>query len=203
NRMKPCDKVPLEIIATVDSGGVHLVALRQGKPVPKAEFHTVAADLSNEKLVADAEGRAVWKPSTPGRYSVYTHATTTEAGEVKGEKYEEIREFATLAFAWPLEPKGADPKAVALFEEAIAARAQWQDFPGFTAHIRGQVDGRSFDGTVTIDGNGAVELKTEEKAARRWVREQLESIAMHRGAGSTPADGPKPSLRFADDHGDH
>jgi len=40
---------------------------------------------------------------------------------------------------------------------------------------------------------------------RRWVREQLESIAMHRGAGSTAAaaDRPNPSLRFTDDRDDH
>src|SRR5262249_7736014 len=116
NKAHPHGKLPLEIVATIDGEGLHLVALRDGKPVPKAEFVTVDAELKKEKRAADAEGRAAWKPPAPGNYAVYVRATTKETGEVDGKKYEEIRDFATLALAWPLERKDAAPAAVTLFE---------------------------------------------------------------------------------------
>jgi hypothetical protein len=205
DRLQPCGKTPLEIVATVEGDHLKLVALAEGKPIPKAEFHTVDAQLANEELIADAKGQVSWKPAEPGRYSVYVRRILKESGEAGGAKYEEIREFATLAFTWPLEPKGADPQAVARFEEALAARAQWKGFSGFRAKISGQVDGRSFDGTVTIDANGNVELKTYEKVVERWVKEQLESLAMHRGAGESEpsADRPKPVLWFGEEREDH
>jgi hypothetical protein len=206
NRMQPYGKVPLEIMATVDGERLRLVALREGKPLLRAEFHTVDASLNGEKLSADADGIATWKPPQPGRYSVYTSTLTKEMGNVDGKSYEELREFATLAFAWPLERNGPDPKAVALFQEAVAARAQWKDFPGFRARIEGILDGRPFDGTVTIDAAGGVRVETEESVVEPWVKEQLESIAMHRGAG-TPAQASaevaQPILRFAEQREDH
>jgi hypothetical protein len=204
NRMQPMGKTPLEIVARVEGDQLSLVALRDGKPVPKAIFHTVDADLANEKLTAGPDGRAIWKPATSGRYSVYTRSVLKTAGEAGGKKYDEIREFATLALVWPLERKEADPEAVARFQEAIAARAQWTGFPGFRAQIAGRVDDRPFEGTATVDASGKVRLETDEPVVRRWVTGQLESIAMHRGAGAeAAADQAKPVLRFGEEREDH
>jgi hypothetical protein len=200
--MQPCGKTPLEITATVEGDKLKLVALHEGKPIPKATFHTVDSRLANEELVADAEGRASWKPPGPGRHSVYIRHVSKMSGEVGGKKFEEVREFATLAFSWPLEHQGADPQVVARFQEAIASRAQWKDFPGFRARIRGQVDGRSFEGAVTIEANGSVELKTDETVMRSWVKDQLQSLAMHRGAGES-GDQSSPVLWFGEDHEDN
>jgi hypothetical protein len=205
NRMLPRKEARLEIMMTVDGDRLQLIALCEGKPLPGAVFHTVAADLSNEQLTAGPDGRVAWKPPAPGRYSVYTRQTTKQAGEAGGKRYEEVREFATLAFTWPLETTGADPKAVALFQEALAARAQWKGFPGFTAHIAGKVDGRAFTGEVTVNADGTVQLNTGEEVVWKWVQDQLESIVLHRGAaqGESSGDEPKPVLRFADQEGDH
>ena len=203
--MKPFAKVPLEITATLEGERIHLTALRQGKPVPGAVFHTVDSELTNEKLKADAQGKAVWKPAAGERYAVYTRHITKEGGEEGGKKYDEIREFATLAFSWPLAPRGPDPRAVALFEEALATRAQWKNFPGFTARVQGKVDGRSFTGTVTVDAKGTVQLKTEEPVVRSWVVDQLESIVLHRNARPQPPSGKRsrPVLHFGDGEDDH
>jgi hypothetical protein len=208
NKLPPHGKLPLEIVATIDGDRLRLVALRAGKAVPKAEFVTVDSELKNEKLTADAEGRATWKPPAPGNYAVYTRATTKEAGAVDGQKYEEIRDFATIAFAWPLERKDADADAVARFEEALAARAAWKDFPGFRAAITGNLDGRAFDGTVTIDAKGKVAFAdsdpSREESVEPWVREQLESIVMHRLARpDATGERPKPVLRFGETKDDH
>ncbi|HWY87580.1 MAG TPA: DUF3386 family protein, partial [Gemmataceae bacterium] len=123
------------------------------------------------------------------------------------QKYEEIREFATLAFTWPLERKDADPKAVALFEEALAARAEWRDFPGFEAKIAGNVAGRRFAGTVTIDGKGQVAFADNDPSHQEtvvdWVEAQLGSIVLHRLAKPQAPDRPRPVLRFAEGAGEH
>lgn len=205
NKLKSSDQVPLEVLATFAGDHVDLTALREGKPVPNAEFHTVAADLKNEHVVAGADGKATWKPPAPGRYAVYVRHVIKEPGKAEGQDYEEVREFATLGFDWPVRRKDADPEAVALFEEALASRATWKDFPGFTAHIAGSVDGRRFDGEVAIDAEGNVRLETKEKAARKWVKDQLESITLHRIADSSEAakDRPKPVLRFAEARDDN
>src|SRR5262249_37819099 len=191
-----------------DVDGLHFVVLRHGKPIPQAELVTVDAKLSNVKLTADKEGRATWKPPAPGTYSVYTSLRTKEAGKVDDKPYEEIRDFATISFTWPLERKDPDPGAVALFEDALEARAMWKDFPGFRAAISGNLDGRPFEGTITIDAKGKVEFSDSDPSAEEsvapWVQDQLESIVLHRLAA--PAKGeprPKPVLRFGDTRDDH
>ena len=208
NKMQPHGKLPLEVVATIDNDGLRLTVLHDGKPLPKAELVTVDAKLNNVKLTADEEGRATWKPPAPGTYAVYTSLKTRAAGKLDDKPYEEIRDFATISFTWPLERKDADSGAVALFEEALEARATWKDFPGFRAAIAGNLDGRPFDGTVTIDFKGKVEFSATDASAEAsvapWVQEQLESIVLHRlvlPAKSEPR--PKPVLRFGEDRDDH
>jgi hypothetical protein len=207
NKMKPYGKLPLEMVAAVEGDGVRLTALKDGKPVPRAEFVTIDANLANVKLTADEEGRALWKPPSAGVYAVYTRDTRKESGEFGGKKYEEIRDFATVAFTWPLERKAADPAAVALFEEAIAARAQWQDFPGFTARIAGNLDGRRFAGSVTIDGEGEITFSEDDPSRTEtvsgWVDAQLGSLVRHRLAAPKTPGQPKPVLRFAETRDEH
>jgi hypothetical protein len=189
-------------VASCAGDQVWLTALKDGKPVPGAQFVTVDARLTNTTVTADANGRAAWKPPAPGVYSVYTRDTRKESGEAGGKKYEEIRDFATVAFTWPLERKDADPAAVALFEEAIAARAQWQDFPGFSARITGNLDGRTFAGEVTIDAKGEVtfvdEAPDRAEAVGGWVQEQLDSIVQHRLPQPAGQGRARPVLRFAE-----
>ena len=102
-------------MATIEGDKVHLSALHDGRPVPGAVFQTVDESLANDELKADAQGRATWKVPYAGNFSVYTSRVAKEAGEHGGKKYQEVREFATLAFTWPLGAKEADPDAVALF----------------------------------------------------------------------------------------
>jgi Protein of unknown function (DUF3386) len=210
NPMKPRGEIPFEIQPTFEdegknSGGrVRLVALRNGKPIPNAVFTRINSQLSEETIKAGPDGTAIWTPSTPGHYSVYVRETLKQPGTLDGKKYDEIREFATLAMHWPLQSVDADPKAVALFRDAIAHRASWHDFPGFSAEIKGQLDGRPFAGTLKIEHDGSVEVKVDDAAASPWLESQFESMAMHRmppPADSSGSQGPK--LRFADSTDDH
>jgi len=195
NQLKANDKATLEITATVSPESITLVLLDGGKPVPHAVFTTVDDSLNNEELKGDNEGRVLWKPSSPGHYCVYAKVVRKEAGEQGGKKYTEIREFATLAFQWPLGRTDGDKAAVELFEKAIASRANWHEFPGFSAQIEGDVDGRPFSGTVRVEKEGAVELKIDQDVAASWVKDQIGSIVLHRMA---PSRRSTPVLRFAD-----
>jgi uncharacterized protein DUF3386 len=189
----------LEIDAAFTGEQVTLRLLRDGKPVPGAVFTTVDDDLVNDEVKADAAGKAVWKPPSTGFYCVYAKSVLKTPGEWKGSAYSEIREFATLGFAWPLVRKDADREAVALFERALAARATWEKFPGFTADVSGNVDGRAFSGKVTVAAGGDVTLSLDENVVKPWVEEQLESIVNHRLP--LPKSDHAPTLRFGDREG--
>ncbi len=205
NRMQSSNEVPLEITVQITDAGLGLQAVRDGKPFPGAVFKTAVAEGEKALIMtADEEGKVTWKPAA-GNHSIYISSILKKAGMRGGKNYEEIRDFATLAFTWPLAEKGADPKAVALFQEGLAARANWQNFPGFTAHIQGHSDGRPFSGTVTIEASGAVEAKIADQSAKNWVQDQLVSIVQHRGAGNSSRSTGKsePIIRFGDNEADH
>src|SRR5215471_5651848 len=59
NRMKS-DAI-LDIVPTFEKEGVELVALKDGKPRPRAEFITVDATLANTTIKAADDGKAFWK----------------------------------------------------------------------------------------------------------------------------------------------
>ena len=215
NRLTPRREIPFEIQSTFElngrdkdksvSGRIRLVALRDGKPMPNAVFTAVDSELSEQTIKAGPDGSAAWTPRAHGRYSVYARETLKQPGTLRDQKYDEIREFATLAFTWPLERHDADPEATALFKEAIAHRAEWRDFPGFSAELAGQLDGRPFTGKVTVQKDGSVELQTDDSTAKPWLQDQLDSLVMHRLAqpASDSADAHQPRLHFADEDGDH
>jgi hypothetical protein len=194
--LEPKKDIPLEIMLVPSGDGVEFYALHDGKWLANADFSVIAPNLKEQKLTAGKDGKAAWKPAAPGHYSVYTNRTLKQAGMHNGEKYDEIREFATIAFAWPLETKGADPKAVQLFQDAIDRRAMWHNFPGFAADVQANVDGRKWKGTATISAKGDVELSAEDDVVTPWVRGQFESMVLHRLAQPR---GSAPILRFADD----
>jgi Protein of unknown function (DUF3386) len=219
NRMKPKGEIPFEIQPTFEndasasdkgnrntSGGrVRLVALRHGKPIPGAVFTRIDSELSEETIKAAPDGTAIWTPSAPGRYSVYVRETLKQPGTLAGKPYDEIREFATLALSWPLQNGEAEPEAAALFTDAIAHRAAWREFPGFSAEIKGQLDGRAFAGKLTVHADGSVDVKTDDPVALPWLTNQFESMAMHR-LPPPPADSDdsqRPRFRFADSDNEH
>lgn len=204
-RMKPRPETPLEIVGTLEGGQLALAALLDGKPLADAVFHTIDEDLANEELKGDGEGRTSWTPPAAGNYSVYIEHVRKERGEASGKAYDEVREFATLNFNWPLAHDEGDAEAVSQFEEALATRAVWRDFPGFSARADGVVDDRQFGGKVVVAADGSVQAAIEDETARDWVEDQLGSLAMHRGAGAPRAAAarPKPVLWFADRADDH
>ncbi len=199
------ESIPLEIMPAFAKDSLTLTVLREGKPLANTVLTTIDSDLTNEELKTDANGRATWRLTEPGQYAVYVKHVVPQAGTQNGQTYEELREFATLAFDWPLDNSRVDADAVAMFEKAIAARAAWKDFKGFTAQASVYLDGRRSSGQVTVKPDGDVSLegepKLDDEAAREWVRDQLHSLVIHR----VPSSGiqSKPVLSFADKEEEH
>lgn len=188
--------IPFEIMMRQDKDALNFTALRNGKPIPNAAFTAVGYDLKDHKFAANADGVALWKPPAPGHFAVYTNQTLKESGTYQTAKFEEVREFTTLAFAWPLERTGADTKAVELFQDAIAARAAWEKFPGFSADVKANADGRTWKGSINVSAKGDVDITPDDEVVAPWVKDQMESMVLHRAA--RPAS-KSPVLRFADD----
>jgi Protein of unknown function (DUF3386) len=193
-------EIPFEIQMRTIGESLEFIAHRDGKPIANAAFIAVGSDLKDHKFAASADGKAVWKPSSAGTYAVYTSEVLKKPGVHDGVKYDEIREFTTIAFTWPLESKGAEAKAVQLFQEALDARASWSNFPGFSADVKVNADGRAWKGSVKISAKGEVTITEEDEVVTPWVREQMESMVMHRVASSRKGE---PVLRFADNVSDH
>jgi hypothetical protein len=101
--LRPSENVPMEILATVEKNGLRLRVLRNGKPFAQAPISTLAEDLSGERsLKADEKGEFFMKLPRPGYYTVYTSHFAKVKGKLADQAYEEIRDFATLSFQWPV-----------------------------------------------------------------------------------------------------
>jgi hypothetical protein len=104
-----------------------------------------------------------------------------------------------FAFLLPEDKPAGDPEATKLLADARAARANWDNFPGFTADVEVNVEGKVSRGTVEISPNGKVVLKLDGDA-KDWARRQLESLASHRLDDTTTLTTP---CAFADTVTDH
>jgi len=206
NQMAPLG-TPIELLAKFEAERVVLTVLQGGQPLADTRVDVVDADLAGEELKTDVQGQVIFTPAAPSLYCIYVGHTIPTGGEYAGKTYSEIKQFATLSIEWPL-VASPDDEAIALFEEAVAARATWKNFPGFSAEIAGDLDGRPFSGTVTVAADGEVQVDLGEDAAMAaWVSSQLESMTMHRAASQTSdaakTDRAKPEIRFADSQTDH
>ena len=197
--------IPLEIMPTFTSDSITMTVLREGEPLPNVVLTTIDSDLINVELKADASGRATWKLPASGQFAIYVKHVAPQSGKQGDDAYDEIREFATFAFDWPLDGARVDAAAVETFERAIAARAAWPDFKGFTAQASVYNDGRRNEGPVTVKSDGEVTFGGEpalaDEAARDWLCDQLHSMVIHRVPSSDIRS--KPVLRFADTDDQH
>jgi hypothetical protein len=73
-----------------------------------------------------------------------------------------------------------DPAATRMFANARAARALWDDFPGFQADVTVNIEGKVTRGTVKVDSKGKVDFDLTDSAARDWAKGVLQSVVSHR-----------------------
>jgi hypothetical protein len=94
----------------------------------------------------------------------------------------------------------ADPAATKLLAEARAARARWDHFPGFSADLEVNLDGKITTGRVQVNSRGKLEMKLNDEAAEKWARGTLASTVAHRLDNTASLETP---CAFADDNADH
>ncbi len=96
--------------------------------------------------------------------------------------------------------QAADPEATKLLAEARAARAAWTDFPGFTADVEINLDGKVVRGRATVSRTGKVALALSPAGgpaeAEPWATRLLSSIVGHRLDSGTDLETP---CAFADE----
>ncbi len=208
----------IDPLPTRGAGKPHVAGftvLFNGKPLPDAEVAVLAPGADK-----DAEGKTdkdgffsyhVDHVKQPGLYGVRARHVLMKAGKEGDKEYKEIRHNATLVFrAAPAQGKGDDgdkkaklqpsPAATKLLADARAARANWRNFPGFTADLAVNVDGKVHKGTVEVSDSGKVKLTLADEPVQKWALRQLQSLVNHRLDDSAGLQTP---CAFADDDTHH
>src|SRR5262249_38136634 len=74
----------------------------------------------------------------------------------------------------------ADPEATKLLADARAARANWHEFPGFSADMEVNIEGKAHRARLAVTPKGDVQFKLDDEAAGHWARRILGSLVGHR-----------------------
>lgn len=94
----------------------------------------------------------------------------------------------------------ADPAATKLMSDTHSSWAHWEDFPGFTADLEVNQDGKIAKGSVQVSPQGKVTLDLAAPGARSWAKEVLVSIVGHRLGQRLDVNTP---CAFVDDDKSH
>jgi len=89
--------------------------------------------------------------------------------------------------------------ATQLYQKVREVRATWRDFPGFTADVVIQYNGKSTTGKLTADKDFKVNLTLEDNSLSEWSLPKLNSVIGHRKFRKQE---PIPAT-FADDEVNH
>ncbi len=202
---QPSKKLRLDIVPQIAAGALQFQVLWQGKPLADAEVTLHGPDEQERPLQTDTQGRVRLDAPQPGRYALLvSHTKADQAGTHHGKQYDEVGHYATLTLDLPQANTAAEaqPSASELLAQARAARAVWNDFPGFAADLVVTLDGKQFLGKVEIDARGRFELQLEGEGsdeARRWASRHLRSLVMHRMPDGSLSD----EAEYVDDDRQH
>lgn len=185
-------KLPLDIIPTLTDNQLQLEVQADGKPVAGAEV--VITDEANETttLETDAKGMVAVKDPRQVRYHIRARQIETRQGEQDGKKFDSVRNYSTLVL--DLGDQSAAAKSAALgsatqlLEQSRAARAVWDDFPGFTSRFSVRVDDQTSEGTLTVDGYGKLQAEGLDLEEHRSVRSMVRSLVSHRMPGEPASE---------------
>jgi hypothetical protein len=187
---RPWEVMDLEIVPLKKDDAVRV--LWKGGPLAGAEVVLLVPGADKPVTTKTDEQGLVRLPrrSAGGVFGVRARHVENTAGEFGGKAYKEVRHYATMTVALPGPRAGAsadrpaaDPEATRLLAEARAARALWTDFPGFTADVEINLDGKVSRAHLTVSDKGKVKLDGldgADKQAVAWARGQLASAVSHR-----------------------
>jgi hypothetical protein len=196
----PWGRLPLEIVQVEGKFQV----LWQGKPLAGAEVVcSLPGQEKQEKRMTDKSGTFDLGTLKVGVCGIRAKHVEMKEGENDGKKFKEIRHYSTLVIQVAEKQTGkakADPLATKLLADARAARAQWEKFPGFTADIEINFDGKISRGKVAVEATGKVSVNKLDGDAEAWAKRQLGSIVAHRIDDSASLNTP---CAFSDGEANH
>lgn len=199
-----------------------LKVLWEGKPAANLEVDLIVPGYDEKvELKTDENGQvdvAKYPPKVSGYAGMLAKKIENKAGKFKDKSYKAIHHYATLTVylqgrtASPKEQEvtlvvgdqrkdpAPDPAATKLFAEARAARAAWNNFPGFTADLTVNKNGKSCKGTVVVSDKGKVSIELPDEELLALAKREIGSLVSHRLPSSTAPETP---CAFADQLADH
>jgi uncharacterized GH25 family protein len=218
--LKTPDEMPLDVVPVFSTKGLTAVrVLRRGKPLAGAEVALLTPGAKKSAThKTDNNGQVAVAGDKAGLYGVRAGHVEKKAGEHNGKAYKTVRRYATLTLRVGENKEEAaarraaerflvadkarpreDPEASKLLTEARGTRAVWNDFPGFTADVVANVDGKPATGKLEVSAKGKATLTLEGPAAE-WARATLKSTVAHRMPGGASQETP---CAFPDEVTDH
>lgn len=177
--------------------------LWKGKPLGKTKVFVTAPGGKSEETTEEDGTITLSKLKGDGLVALRVGHTVSEPGELDGKKYAGTRHWATFVFhtahlgqgradrrteknpVAAKEDRKENPDATRLLADARAARANWDHFPGFSADLELNHEGKVTKGKIDVDAKGKVTLEgVDDKQVEMWTRRQLSSIVGHRMADS-------------------
>jgi hypothetical protein len=206
----PWDRIALQVVPTKkpNTGQV----LWNGKPLAGAEVVARVPGHDNDiEAKSDANGEfQIPAPKGTGMIAIRALHVEAKAGEHDGMKYQQVRHWTTAVFpvrgavvyrpAAAAPQKEADPAATKLLADARSARASWDGFPGFSADLAVNVNGKLVTGRVEVSEGGKVKVDLPDDAMRDWARGQLASVVGHRMPAGSGDDTPCAFIDTNDKH---
>jgi uncharacterized GH25 family protein len=209
----------LDVIPSLDGKGAPRASvIWEGKPLADAEVVlTVPGKEEPITTKTDARGQVkLTAAEKSGLYAIRARHVAEKKGKLDDKEYTSVRTYATCVF--PVEAGGRtalersdrfavavagrteeNPEASKLLADARGARANWDNFPGFSANVEVNVDGKKTTGKMKVSSKGKVDLEMEGDV-KEWTRRTLSSMVGHRMDDSTTLNTP---CAFADDVTDH
>lgn len=89
-------KLDFEIIPDLAGDTLKLQVLWKGKPAADTQVKASGPGLDETELQTDADGQVTLKLAGNGLYSIRARHVEAEAGELKGESYQDSRHYSTL-----------------------------------------------------------------------------------------------------------
>jgi hypothetical protein len=206
-RGKDAKRLDLEIVPVEKVRDTYVLQW-QGSHLPAAPVTLLRpGETKGRELGTGPGGRFTLDAEQGGVHGIRALHVEPKEGEFDGKTYKEVRHYATLVTEVLGKPAGdapkkpaaevkADPAATRLLAEARAARANWSSFPGFTADVEVNLDGRVSRGHVEVKADGKLNLDLDDKEAAAWARRELGSTVGHRLDNSAELDTP---CAFADE----
>lgn len=198
------DELPLQIVLSSGDGRECVVyRCASGKTTTLADAEYVIHVPGQEKPVEGKSSKqgVIELPKGSGLFGIRVRLVEKKDGKHGDKQYKEARHYATLVFeAGAKKGPEADGAATKLLAEARAARATWRDFPGFTADVGVNFDGKTAKGKAHVTAKGEVTIEGLAEQFEPWTRRELSSLVQHRLPGSSDRETP---CAFTDKIEDH